>query len=205
MATQCFPRRALFHSLHKVGSTNLINSISVFLFSLVFALLPSRLISSSPVALSAFSVPVLPATFPSLAGVPVQSPSPGATPSLAAFSHQCLQDILSHLSLLPSVLFNSFPRVAAVSVGSRHYVPTHTALVTEGWLPIQSLPIPPPSTPREGPGSQHRTQGMQGLDCDVERSPAEGFRASLGAGLCHTGRSPVLLSLGRFKSPGGLS
>lgn len=161
MATQCFPRRALFHSLHKVGSTNLINSSSVFPFSLVFALLPSRLGSSSPVPLSAFSVPVLPVMFPSLAGVPVQSPSTGTTLRLAALSHQCLQD-LSYLSLLPSILFNSFPRVAAVSVGSHHYLPIHTTLVTEDCPPIQPSPLLSPSTPGKDQGVSTASRGCRG-------------------------------------------
>lgn len=109
------------------------------------------------------------------------------------------------MSLLPSILFNPYPRVAAVSARSHRYLPIHTTSATEDWPPTQPLPIQPPSTPGEGPRNQHCIQGLQGLDCDMERCPAEGLRASLGPGLCNTGRSPVLISLGRFKSPGGFS
>lgn len=57
----------------------------------------------------------------------------------------------------------------------------------------------------EGPRSQHFSQALWGLECDTEICPAEGLRASVGPGLCYTGRSPVLISLQRLKTPRGFS
>lgn len=45
-------------------------------------------------------------------------------------------------------------------------------LASEGWLPVQPLPLLSPATLGKGPKSQHCIQGLQGLDCET---PWRGF------------------------------
>lgn len=76
-----------------------------------------------------------------------------------------------------------------------------------GGLPQDPHPASPcqPQVKRwmEGSRSQHFIQGLWGLD--IETRPAERLHASLGQGLCNTGRFTVVLSLQRLKTPRGLS